>query len=242
MAIDAVIFDWGGTLTDGWLGESELVDLWRLAAVHLAEESGRPDDVDEIAERLWAVEVAAWDRALAAGRSFRISDLLEEANRALELDVTTAVLDEATRLHLDGWTPHVHHRAESPEVLAALRREGWRIGLLSNTHWPRHVHEQFLERDGLGGLIDVRCYTSEIEHLKPDPAAFGTVLDELGVEAARAVFVGDRPVDDIAGATAVGMRTVRLTDNHHEGPPGTPPPTAEIARLADLPAVLAGWA
>jgi putative hydrolase of the HAD superfamily len=240
MAIDAVVFDWGGTLTDGWLSEAELLDLWRLAALHLAEETGRPDTVDELAERLWAVELAAWDRAIASGRSFRIAELLDEATRALGLDVGTAVLDEAARRHLDGWTRHVHHRDEAAEVLSALRAQGLRIGLLSNTHWPRHVHEHFLARDGLDGLIDVRCYTSELEHLKPDPAAFGVVLAELGVEPEHAVFVGDRPVDDIGGAAAVGMRTVRLTDNDHVVPAWVTA-GAELPDLVGLPGLIAGW-
>ncbi len=159
----------------------------------------------------------------------------------LGLDVSTAALDEAARRHLDGWTPHIHHRAEAAEVLRALRRQGWKIGLLSNTHWPRHAHEHFLERDGLDELIDVRCYTSELAHLKPHPQAFATVLQALHTRPEHAVFVGDRPLDDIAGAAACGMRTVRLTDNRHEVPEGVSP-DAEIGNLAALLPVLAQWA
>ena len=41
-------------------------------------------------------------------------------------------------------------------MLHDLRARGLRTGLLSNTHWPRHVHEEWLERDGLLHLLDAR--------------------------------------------------------------------------------------
>ena len=44
---------------------------------------------------------------------------------------------------------------------------------------------------------------------KPDPAIFQRALDELGVDAAGALFVGDRLVDDVQGAAGVGMTTVQ---------------------------------
>ena len=54
-------------------------------------------------------------------------------------------------------------------VLGCLRDKGLRLGLLSNTHWPRQFHERFLERDGLADLLDARFYTSEMEYVKPTP-------------------------------------------------------------------------
>lgn len=237
MAIEAVLFDWGGTLTQGWLGQEELGELWRVAADHLAAEAGCPDEAPRIAERLLEVELAAWDRAVATGRSFRIAELLDEASTSLRLDVAAAVREEAAARHTDAWAPHVRHRPEAGEVLDELRARGWRIGLLSNTHWPRSVHEQFFERDGLGGRFDACCYTCELEHVKPHPEAFRAALASINAKPEATVFVGDRPVDDIGGAAALGMRTVRLTDNAHEVPPGIVP-DAEIEDLRPLPAVL----
>ena len=83
-------------------------------------------------------------------------------------------------------------RADAADTLRALRRRGLRIGLLSNTHWRRSFHEQFLARDGLSEPIDARLYTSELQVMKPHPEAFRSVLDAPDVsEASRAVFVGD---------------------------------------------------
>ena len=200
--VDAVVFDWGGTLSI--YADIEMEDMWRLAARHLA-----PDREDEVCARLVAVEEASWARIAVDQRSTTLSSLLTLASAELGLDVAEAVLEEAATHHLDSWTPHVRHDPEALPVLAALKDRGMAVGLLSNTHWPRTFHEHFLERDGLSEVIDVRCYTSELDYTKPHPDAFATVLDALNVdEPERVVFVGDRPYDDIFGAQSVGMRAV----------------------------------
>ncbi len=199
--LDAVIFDWGGTLSV--FVEAELVDAWRLAARHLA-----PDREDELTARMAAVEADFWATTSSHQRSATLADLLATATRELGLDVAEALLEEAAVRHLDAWTPHIRHDPEAVGALTALRDQGLRIGMLSNTHWPRAFHERFLERDCLVDLIDARLYTSEMPFQKPHPSAFLAAAEALGVEPERAVFVGDRPWDDISGAQAAGMRTV----------------------------------
>jgi putative hydrolase of the HAD superfamily len=200
--LQAVIFDWGGTLSDFIAVEME--DMWRAAARHLA-----PDREDEVTALLVAVEQRSWDRIAVDQTSTTLARLLAEASAELELDVVDAVLEEAATHHLDSWTPHIRHDADAGPTLRALRERGLRIGLLSNTHWPRAFHEHFLERDGLAGLIDARLYTSEMTRTKPHADAFQAALDALGVtDAGAAVFVGDRLYDDIFGAQSAGLRAV----------------------------------
>ena len=75
---------------------------------------------------------------------------------------------------------------------------------------------------------------------KPHPTAFRAALDALGVDdPSTAVFVGDRPWDDISGATAVGLRTV-LRPNPMVDEQG-PPPDAVIAALPELLDLIDGW-
>ena len=231
--VEAVIFDWGGTLAEFAIIEME--DMWRLAARQLA-----PGREDELTARLAAVEEAFWERCSTHQRAGTLAELLAEAAAALDADVAEAVLEQAAVSYLDAWTPHIRHDPEAAGTLAALRERGLRIGLLSNTHWPRAFHERFLERDGLRELIEARLYTSEMEYMKPHPAAFRAALDALDVrDPARAVFVGDRPFDDVHGARQAGMRAV-LREN-----PAVPgydvEPHARIERLSELTAVIDGW-
>jgi putative hydrolase of the HAD superfamily len=87
-------------------------------------------------------------------------------------------------------------------------------------------------------------YTSDLPHLKPHPEAFRAVLAAVAGDAdpvppEEAVFVGDRPIDDISGAKALGMRTVLLPGS--DVPPGPVEPDAVVERLADVLALVDGW-
>ena len=232
--IEAVVFDWGGTLSV--YADIDIEDMWRLAARHMA-----PEREDELCARLVQVEAEAWADAAVDERSFTLAELLARASSAVGLDVAEAVLEEAAGHHLDSWTPHIRHDPDAAGVLQALVDRGLRIGLLSNTHWPRDFHEHFLARDGLAELIHTRVYTSGLPWSKPHPAAFGAVLDALGVDdPGRAVFVGDRPYDDVYGAKRAGLRGV-LRRNRFM-PAYDVVPDAEIDRLPELLDVVDGWA
>ena len=143
------------------------------------------------------------------------------------------------------WEPHTLTDPDVPALFRGLRDRDIRIGVLSNTLWPRSEHERIFARDDVLALIDGAVYTSEIAYTKPHPEAFRAALAAVGVEnPARAVFVGDRPFDDIHGAKAVGMRAVLIPHSdipaeqrgHVEGEPD-----AVITRLADLLTVIDGW-
>ena len=232
-ALDAVIFDWGGTLSE--FVSLELLDVWRAAARHLD-----PDREDEITDTLCRVEERFWARTTSTQESGTLADLLAEASSDLGLDVAEAVLEEAALHHLDSWTPHIAHDPDAAPVLRQLRDRGLGIALLSNTHWPRAFHERFLERDGLVELIDVRLYSSELSHLKPHPSVFRAALEAVGVsDPARAVFVGDRPLDDIHGAQQVGMRAVLRPNPLVPGSDVTP--DGVIDALPELVALVDGW-
>ena len=110
MALDAVIFDWGGTLSI-W-ADVDLLDLWQACAERLA-----PERADEVCEQLAAVERRAWDRVLTDQRSSRLADLLAEATAELGLDVTDAALELAATHYLDAWTPHIVHDPEAAPML-----------------------------------------------------------------------------------------------------------------------------
>jgi len=234
MSIEAVIFDWGGTLSE--YADIELYDMWRLAARHLARATGR--DEAELTDRLLAAELRYWDGVKNSQRTGTLSEILAAESRALGLDVTIAVLEEVAQHHLDSWTPHIVHHPDAAPTLRALRARGMKLGLLSNTHWPASFHEHFLERDGLLELLDVRCYTSTMSHSKPHRLAFQDVLGKLGVSPEHAVMVGDRPIDDVWGAQNIGMRGIWRP--HAGSPPlGRVVPHAVIQSLVELPDLLA---
>jgi putative hydrolase of the HAD superfamily len=229
MALEAVVFDWGGTLTAGaTIVTLELEDMWRVSARHLD-----PAREEELTAAMCEVERRFWAQTTSTLESGTLADLLRAASEEVGLDVTDALLEEAATQHLDAWTPHIAHDPDAVPVLTELRGRGLRTALLSNTHWPRAFHEHFLERDGLVDLLDARLYSSELRHMKPHPSVFAEALAAIGVdEPANAVFVGDRPYDDISGAQRFGMHTV-LRANPYV-PAYAVVPDAVIEGLPDL--------
>ena len=235
MPVDAVIFDWGGTLSI--FAEVDMLDMWRLAAHKLAP----PDRQDEVCARLVEIEAQSWHRVANDQKSSTLADILATASKALRLDVTDAVLEEAATHHLDTWTEHITHDPDALPVLAALKDQGIPIALLSNTHWPRGFHEHFLERDGLDSFIDARLYTSEMTHTKPHPKAFREAMAALGAnDPHRVVMVGDRPYVDIYGARMLGMRTVLRPNRLVPAYEGVKP-DAVIERLPELLPLVDRW-
>jgi HAD superfamily hydrolase (TIGR01509 family) len=221
-SVEAVIFDWGGTLTP-W-HTIELGDAWRACGYG-----------DEEADRLVAAEHAVWMRARETQESGTIDEVFAAA------EVTAGPAEIAA--YYAWWEEHTD--PEVKPLLAALRERGSRTGVLSNTLWPRTEHERVFRRDGVDELIDAAVYTSEIRWTKPHPEAFATALEAVGVpDPGRAVFVGDRPWDDIHGAKQVGMRAVLVPHSDIPGFQAGPvagKPDAVIQRLADLLPLIDTW-
>jgi len=234
--VEAVIFDWGGTLS--YWALVEFGEIWRLAARRLAPHLGQSED--ELAARLAQVELDAWAQSGSDHRAFTFRDLVNRASSAVGADVGDVLLTELTDDYLAAWVPHIEHDPEAAAVLATLRISGIRTGLLSNTHWPADFHEEMLERDGLAHLLDARVYTSDLEFAKPHPDAFHAALEAVGVtDPARAVYVGDRLFDDVFGAQRVGMRAIHRPNPHV--PNYDAEPDASIEKLSELIEVIRGW-
>ena len=230
----AVVFDWGGTLTP--FHAIDLADLWAVAARILA-----PDRADDLTAALLAAEKESWERVTRQGgmASATLHDLVHLAAERTGVAIEAALRERALEAHLEAWTPHTLTDPEAEPLLHELRGRGIRLGLLSNTHWPREWHERILARDGVRDLFDVRVYTSELRHTKPHAEAFRAVLGPLGVPAEEALMVGDRPFDDISGAQALGMRTVLLPNDLVPSAPVTPDGT--IGRLSELLPLVDAW-
>jgi putative hydrolase of the HAD superfamily len=227
VAVDAVIFDWGGTLTPSH--SIDLAELWSA----ICRRHFPAAEADGIAEALYAAEDALQQASRAENRSATMSALFELAG----LTVTEAFLAS----YVDAWEPHTFTDPDVPELLGFLRRSGVKIGVLSNTMWPRSWHEEIFRRDGVLDLIDGAVYTSEINWTKPHPEAFGAAMTAVGVtNPARCVFVGDRPYDDVHGAQGVGMRAVHIP-NSDVPPFEAAVPDAVIGSLAELRPLIESW-
>jgi putative hydrolase of the HAD superfamily len=224
VTVEAVIFDWGGTLTP-W-HTIDFAECWRACGFD-----------DDAVARLRAAENEVWDRA----RDRQLSGTLEQVFAAAGVAMSV----QALATYFAWWEQHTYTDPDARPLFTALRERGIRVGVLSNTLWPRAEHERVFTRDGVAELIDGAVYTSEISRTKPHPAAFHAALAAVGVtEPGRAVFVGDRLFDDIHGAKAVGMRAVLVPHSEipvHQRGPVDGEPDAVVHRLAELLPLVDTW-
>jgi len=232
--IDAVIFDWGGTLTR-WHDVDFHAESLALAQ---AVVNAPHHDPAEITARLLSAGGAVWGRSRDHQRSATVADLFTEAGLEHDPELLTA--------YYDFWEPHTFTDPEVGPMFEALRADGISVGVLSNTIWPRAWHEGFFDRDGVRHLIDGDVYTSEIPWTKPSERAFRAAMDAVGAtDPARCVYVGDRLFDDVWGAHNAGLRAIHIPLStipqnqvgHSEGDPD-----AVVHRLSEIPDLVRGWA
>ncbi len=226
---EAVLFDWGGTLTP-WHTVDSAAEAQALASAAL---DARPEahlDLQVANQRVWS-------RVKESQLSATIADIFTEAGLTHDESLLTA--------YRAFWEPHTHTDPDVPELFARLRADGLRIGVLSNTVWPRAWHEDVFRRDGVLELVDGAVYTSEVPWTKPSPEAFRAAARAVGVaDPSRCVFVGDRLFDDVWGAAQVGMRTILVP--HSDIPPEQVghtlgEPDAVVHRLSEVHDVVRGW-
>jgi putative hydrolase of the HAD superfamily len=227
MAVTAVIFDWGGTLTPWHAIDAQA--LWHEAcAPHFPRASAA-----SVAAAILAAETAFWRQCETAHRSATLDRVFAQAGVTPHAEL----LDSYSR----AWEPHTYTDPDVAPLLRELRRRGIRVGVLSNTMWPRTLHERVFHRDEVLDLIDGAVYSSEIPWTKPHPEAFRAAMAAIGeTDPASCVFVGDRPYDDIFGAKSLGMRAV-LVPNSAVPSYDDAVPDAVITRLGDLLPHLDNW-
>lgn len=97
---------------------------------------------------------------------------------------------------------------ETIDALQALKDAGKKIGLISNAdvmeiaEWPQSP---------IASAFDSTVFSCYAGAAKPEPAIYEKSLDDLGISAGEAVFVGDGSCSEHAGARAVGLTTVMIT-------------------------------
>jgi HAD superfamily hydrolase (TIGR01509 family) len=180
--MDAVVFDWDGTLVDS------------LGAVFRANQA------------VFSAIDLPFDEALY--RQHYTPDWRVMYRR---LGVPEERLAEANDRWLEalGETPPAEPFPGTLDALRRLRSRGVVLGLVTAGH--RAVVERQLVATGIGELIAVRVYGDDLPVHKPDPRPLRVALSELGVAGrpADAAYVGDAP-DDMRLAVAVGVRGVAV--------------------------------
>jgi 2-haloalkanoic acid dehalogenase type II len=222
----AVLFDALGTLL-------ELEPPWPYLRATLARRHGI-EVSESVAKEAVLAEIAYYREHHQEGADAQsLRDLRRRCAMVLrehlpqtgELD-----LDEVTDVLLDSlrFTPF----PDTAPALAALRTAGLRLAVVSN--WDCSL-AGVLSEVGLAGALDEVVVSAQAGIAKPDPRIYTLALERLRRGPQEAIFVGDSPETDIAGARAAGMRAL-LIDRTGTAAGGSDVET--IGSLADLPVLL----
>ncbi len=204
MKYQAIVFDYGNTLiefTARQLGFCDAALAEALTAVF------GPVDV----KRMRVIRDR--DRRAPYGGEFRENNIPAiTAALVKELYGVEADSDQLERLvnvRFDSFVDSI----EAPDYVAAFLaglKKTHRLGLLSNYPCGRAVRTS-LRRTGLIDYFDAVVVSGDVGRVKPHPLPFQTVLDQLGVEPAEALYVGDNWLGDVQGAKRIGMACAYIT-------------------------------
>ena len=95
-------------------------------------------------------------------------------------------------------------REDALDVIDALSRRGYRLGVISNTT-SREAVPQSLVEYGLDSYFPVVILSASSGHRKPGKTIFEIATNQLGVDPARCAYVGDRPSRDVLGSKRAGF-------------------------------------
>ena len=127
------------------------------------------------------------------------------------------LVTKLTEVHMGALLEQVRSLDHHVEVMQALRAHV-PLALCSNFSHSKTALG-VLEAAGLRPHLDVIVVSDAVGIRKPRPEIFHQVLAELGTSPERTLHVGDNLAADVAGAGAVGIRTVWITRRVRD--PGT---------------------
>lgn len=146
--------------------------------------------------------------------------------------VTRRLAEELALAH----TTLLASATEVPPAHASLIEEAsglYPLALVSNfDHGP--TARQILQTGGVREHFHHIVISEEHGWCKPHPTIFRDALTTLGVAPEDALFVGDSPSDDIAGAKRVGMNVAWVNVHDQLLPRGIPVPDYTVRAIPEL--------
>lgn len=232
--VEAVLFDYGRTLVTFTYPKERLLEVIERFRPAISEATGLPAPQ---AERIMKDVLLPLEAVIENPSEDEVSyfDVYSGAWSRAGIELPVALLYEILDAEQQVWDDVAKVDAEAPRLLAWLRASGVKRAVCSNAPFPPEMMLRQVEKNGIAAQVDAVVFSSRLGRRKPAPDVYHAALEAVGVEAGRALFVGDRVREDYEGPRSVGMRAVICTAHAAEPPPDGIP---TIASLAELPGLL----
>lgn len=193
--VQAVVFDLDGTLLDRRRSFEQFVrDQWQRFAHFL-----RAIEREQYVHTLIALDCDGF-----APRKELFNGIIAQ------FELPSALADTLLDDYRAGFPSACLLFPDAAQTLSSLRASGLKLGLITNG--SVRMQSAKLACLALSPMFDTILISDAEGISKPKRQIFDRALERLNVIPARAVFVGDHPEVDVAGARAAGMRAIWRRD------------------------------
>ena len=238
--VQAVFLDLGDTLVHLDRPPEEVLRTNLQALCSYVAQLGLRLDFDKFSETFMHVFNDASYRADLYKIEIPMEEILLKVLRksglqVLGVDLPTNAMIEFYRQEVESWQVY----PDTIETLTQLSKEGYEMGLISNTKSDWAVRA-ILERRDLRKFLKAVVTSAGLKIRKPRPEIFTEALNALNVKPRDSVFVGDSINADVAGARNMGMRSIHVVRKPVE-PSTLTKPDASVTSLAEAVEIINKW-
>jgi len=237
--IKAVLFDLGETLLN--FGEVNTARLFRQGAktsYQFLKTAGQP--VGNFKRYCWrnliSLRIRYWLSNIT-GRDFDALVLLKKIGTKMGMKLDKEQWRHLAWLWYEPLGKVATVEADIAETLAALKKLGLKLGIVSNTFVNGSSLEKHLEQLGILHFFAVRLYSYEFNFRKPNVQIFKVAAERIGEMLENILFVGDRIDKDAKPAVKAGMQAALKAAYTNVGKK-VPKGVWKINQLSELPGLI----
>jgi putative hydrolase of the HAD superfamily len=193
--MDGVIFDLFGTIIprpDRKVHSQMMENMGRLLGL----------EMDEF-RRIWlslTPEKTTWKKGDTV-------DLMEFIIKRTGAQADRNIAQRMADIWYEMTLSHFNYFPDVVPVFEMLRKEGCKVGLLTNC--GPNVPE-IVEGSVIGPLLDGAAYSCRMGIMKPHPGSYHIACELIGTKPERTLFVGDGDSNELPGAVKAGLHALKL--------------------------------
>jgi HAD superfamily hydrolase (TIGR01509 family) len=233
MVLKAVLFDLGGTLVD--FDDNGLQSSRKALYEFLVQKQYAvlPDRVVQIAKEVWETYTLFADQTMI---ELNFPRLMQSILYQLQIDdyPETALIEDAIKAFYSPIIEGSYLLQGASQLLLTLQENGLKLGLVTDNE-SEVFHNGLLSKYNFEHMFDSIVVSYKLGIKKPHKTMFLKCLEELHINSAEALFIGDKPIHDISGAKNIGLPCVWMKRKEYIHVPIAPDWTIEsIQQLEDL--------